>query len=132
MFQLHIREAFHQPQFRILNQCPSKHLRRISFFVDYAEPGDEVVLCELRYYVQLGLAAALIEIVLGSLAGNLIDLRSNAWVDFVAGFGAIMLTFLAGAEIDPMVLRRQLKPAATIGLVSFLLPFLGALAYAYL
>lgn len=81
--------------------------------------------------IRVGLAAALVEIVLGIFAGNLIGLRSNAWVDFVAGFGAIMLTFLAGAEIDPVVLRRQLKPAGIIGLTSFLVPFLGAMAFAY-
>ena len=64
---------------------------------------------------RLALAAALVEIVLGVLAGNLLGLRSNAWVDFIAGFGSIMLTFLAGAEIEPAVLRRQLRPAAVIG-----------------
>jgi Kef-type K+ transport system membrane component KefB len=79
---------------------------------------------------RLGLAAALVEILLGVLAGNLIGLRSNAWVDFIAGFGSIMLTFLAGAEIEPAVLRRQLRPAAAIGAISFLAPFLAAMAYA--
>jgi Kef-type K+ transport system membrane component KefB len=80
---------------------------------------------------RVGLAAALVEILLGVLAGNLIGLRSNAWVDFLAGFGSIMLTFLAGAEIEPTVLRRQLRPAAVIGAISFFAPFLGAMAYAY-
>jgi Kef-type K+ transport system membrane component KefB len=80
---------------------------------------------------RLGLAAALVEILLGVLAGNLIGLRSNAWVDFIAGFGSIMLTFLAGAEIEPAVLRRQLRPSAVIGGISFFAPFLAAMAYAY-
>ncbi len=80
---------------------------------------------------RLGLAAALVEILLGVLAGNLIGLRSNAWVDFVAGFASIMLTFLAGAEIEPAVLRRQLRPSAVIGGISFFAPFLAAMAYAY-
>ncbi len=80
---------------------------------------------------RLGLAAALVEILLGVLAGNLIGLRANAWVDFIAGFGSIMLTFLAGAEIEPAVLRRQLRPSAVIGGISFFAPFLAAMAYAY-
>lgn len=80
---------------------------------------------------RVGLAAALVEILLGVLAGNLIGLRSTAWVDFIAGFGSIMLTFLAGAEIEPTVLRRQLRPAAVIGAISFFAPFLAAMAYAY-
>ncbi len=40
-----------------------------------------------------------------------------------------MLTFLAGAEIDPVSLRRHWKASLSIGFVSFLLPFLGALAF---
>ncbi len=80
--------------------------------------------------IKLKIPAALAEIALGILAGNLIALHSNAWIDFVAGFGAILLTFLAGAEIDPAMLRKQLRPAAAIGLLSFAAPFLGAMLYA--
>ncbi len=80
--------------------------------------------------VRVKVAAALVEIVIGILAGSFIDLRTNDWVDFVAGFGSILLTFLAGAEIDPVVLRKQLVPSATLGFVSFLAPCVGAWAYA--
>jgi len=81
--------------------------------------------------LRLKLAAALVEIVLGMLAGNLIALHTNTWIDFIAGFGSIMLTFLAGAEIDPKVLREQARPAAAIGAISFFVPFLAAWAYAW-
>jgi len=64
--------------------------------------------------IRVKMPAALVEIVIGILAGNLIALRTNAWIDFVAGFGSILLTFLAGAEIDPTVLRKQLLPATVI------------------
>jgi Kef-type K+ transport system membrane component KefB len=74
--------------------------------------------------------AALAEIIVGIIAGNLIGLRTNAWIDFVAGFGSILLTFLAGAEIDPKVLRRQLLPSSVLGIVSFGAPFIAAMAYA--
>ena len=80
--------------------------------------------------IRIKLPAALIEIVIGMLAGNFILLHTNAWIDFVAGFGSILLTFLAGAEIDPAVLRRQLVPSTVLGALSFLVPFLAALAYA--
>jgi Kef-type K+ transport system membrane component KefB len=40
-----------------------------------------------------------------------------------------MLTFLAGAEIDPVSLRKHWKPSLAIGAVSFLLPFLGAFGF---
>ena len=75
--------------------------------------------------------AALLEIVTGMLAGNLIALRTNAWIDFVAGFGSILLTFLAGAEIDPAVLRKQLVPSTVLGAASFGAPFLAAMSYTY-
>lgn len=81
--------------------------------------------------IRLKMPAALIEIIVGMLAGNLIALRTNAWIDFVAGFGSILLTFLAGAEIDPAVLRRQLVPSSAIGAASFAAPFLAAMAYTY-
>jgi Kef-type K+ transport system membrane component KefB len=81
--------------------------------------------------IRFGIAAALIEIMLGILAGNFIALRSNVWIDFIAGFGSIMLTFLAGAEINPTNFKRQWRPAVTVGLLSFAAPFLGAMAYAY-
>jgi Kef-type K+ transport system membrane component KefB len=75
--------------------------------------------------------AALVEIIVGMVAGNLILLRTNAWIDFVAGFGSILLTFLAGAEIDPVVLRKQLVPSTVIGAVSFASPFIAAMAFTY-
>jgi Kef-type K+ transport system membrane component KefB len=81
--------------------------------------------------IRVKMPAALIEIVIGMLAGNLIALRTNAWIDFVAGFGSILLTFLAGAEIDPVVLRKQLLPSTVLGAVSFGAPFLAAMAFAY-
>src|SRR3984885_12250176 len=81
--------------------------------------------------IRLKMPAALIEIIIGMLAGNLIALHTNAWIDFLAGFGSILLTFLAGAEIDPVVVRRQPCPAAARGAASFGAPFLAAMAYAY-
>lgn len=81
--------------------------------------------------IRLKMAAALVEIMIGILAGNLIGLRTNTWIDFIAGFGSILLTFLAGAEIDPAVLRKQLVPSATLGAVSFFAPFLAAMLFAF-
>jgi Kef-type K+ transport system membrane component KefB len=81
--------------------------------------------------IRVKMPAALIEIAIGFLAGNLIALRTNAWIDFVAGFGSILLTFLAGAEIDPKVLRKQLVPSTVLGAASFAAPFLAAMAFAF-
>jgi Kef-type K+ transport system membrane component KefB len=80
--------------------------------------------------VRFKISAALVEIVLGIVAGNIIALKSNSWIDFIAGFGSIMLTYLAGSEINPSVLRRQWRPATLIGGISFAVPFAGALLFA--
>lgn len=78
-----------------------------------------------------GISISLVEILVGVVAGNFLGLATNQWVDFLAGFGSILLTFLAGAEVDPRVLRAKFKECSVIGFVGFLFPFLGALAYAY-
>ncbi len=77
-----------------------------------------------------GEGATLIEITMGVIAGNVLGLTSPPWMDFLASFASILLTFLAGAEVDHQVLRERLKESLLIGGVSFLAPFLGAWAFA--
>lgn len=81
--------------------------------------------------IRFAISAALVEIVLGLIAGNTIQLQPTPWINFITGFGSILLTFLAGAEIDPAVLKSKFNESAAIGFVSFLFPFLGAWAYAH-
>src|SRR5213593_4969201 len=76
--------------------------------------------------VELGISVALIEISLGVVAGNFLGLQSPPWIDFLASFGSIVLTFLAGAEVDPRLMREKLRKSLLIGGLSFLLPFVGA------
>jgi Kef-type K+ transport system membrane component KefB len=84
------------------------------------------------------IATALSEILVGTLAQlvavSLLGATLGAdqpWIKFLAGTGAIVLTFLAGAELDPVVFRNKWKEATAIGFVSFLGPFLGCAAVAY-
>jgi Kef-type K+ transport system membrane component KefB len=81
--------------------------------------------------IRIGISVALVEILVGVVAGNFLGLGTTSWIDFLAAFGAILLTFLAGAEIDPDSLRRHLKPALVIGSVGFFAPFFGVFAFAY-
>ena len=41
------------------------------------------------------------------------------------------LTFLAGAEIDPRIVRKHFWSSMTIGVMGFVSPYLGVLAYAH-
>lgn len=81
--------------------------------------------------IRTAISVALTEIVIGALAGNLLHLQPTNWVNFLAGLGSVLLTFLAGAEIEPESLRKHWKPALAIGFISFLAPFLGAMAFAH-
>jgi Kef-type K+ transport system membrane component KefB len=81
--------------------------------------------------VRIAISIALLEIIVGVIGGNFLPLQRTEWVNFLAGFGSILLTFLAGAEVDPEVMKRKFKESVTIGVLSFLVPFLGVMAYAY-
>lgn len=83
------------------------------------------------FSIRLGLSVALAEMLAGVIGGNFLALHTTPWIDFLAAFGAVLLTFLAGAEIDPGSLRRHLKASLTIGALSFFLPFIGAWLFAY-
>jgi len=81
--------------------------------------------------MRTAISVALVEICVGVIGGNFLGLDAKAeWIKFLAGFGSVLLTFLAGAEIEPEVLRKYGKESISIGLFSFLLPFLGAVGYA--
>jgi Kef-type K+ transport system membrane component KefB len=81
--------------------------------------------------IRIGISVALLEIAMGVIVGNFFGFHTNDWINFLATFGAGLLTFLAGAEIDPDSLRTHLTAALAIGFVSFLAPFLAAWAFAY-
>jgi Kef-type K+ transport system membrane component KefB len=80
--------------------------------------------------IRVAISVALVEIVVGAIAGNLVGLQITDWVNFLAGFGAILLTFLAGTEIDPRIVRKHFWSSMTIGIMGFFAPYLGVLVYA--
>jgi Kef-type K+ transport system membrane component KefB len=71
------------------------------------------------------------QLIIGALIGTEVLGAKSAWVGFLAGTGAIVLTFLAGAELDPGIFRTKWKEAMGVGLVGFFAPFLGAAAVAH-
>lgn len=87
----------------------------------------------------LRVAIALVEICVGvimaAVAGYLgmsEALGSNKeWLRFLASSGAVLLTFLAGAELEPEMLRQKVKEVSIVGMIGFLSPFLGCAALAY-
>ncbi len=88
---------------------------------------------------RLKISMALMEIMVGAGAGyvcmRFLDpdiLHPNSeWLKFVAGAGAGLLTFLAGAELDPASLKEKLKEVSFVGMIGFFAPFIGCTALAY-
>src|SRR6266851_1690133 len=76
------------------------------------------------------ISTALTEIV-GAIVGPMGLAAKTEWISFLAGTGAIVLTFLAGAELDPVIFRTKWKEATAVGLVGFFGPFLGCTAVAH-
>jgi Kef-type K+ transport system membrane component KefB len=86
----------------------------------------------------LKISIALVEICVGILAATVTNHfygptafgNNLEWLRFLASSGAVMLTFLAGAELDPRVIRTKWIEVGLVGLVGFLAPFLGCAAFA--
>ena len=85
-----------------------------------------VILVASIVSVELGVTVALLELTLGVLVGNAFHLHSQEWLDFIASFASIVLTFLAGMEVDPDYLRNRAKSTVGIGVASFAGPFVVA------
>jgi Kef-type K+ transport system membrane component KefB len=81
--------------------------------------------------VELGISVALIELALGVVVGNALQVTTPDWLVFLAGFAGVVLTFLAGAEVDVPQLRREWRASTSIGAVSFAAPCLVAGAFCY-
>jgi Kef-type K+ transport system membrane component KefB len=81
--------------------------------------------------LRLGLSVAIIEILLGVIAGNLGIVQTQDWMLFIASFGGILLTFLAGTEIDTELMKEKFKESFLIGFFSFLAPFIVCSLYTY-
>jgi Kef-type K+ transport system membrane component KefB len=85
------------------------------------------------------ISTALSEIVVGTVAQLVIGaflahgglLGNTQWITFLAGTGAIVLTFLAGAELDPVIFKTKWREASVIGLAGFFGPFLGCTLVAH-
>ncbi len=79
--------------------------------------------------LRLGISVAIIEILFGAIAGNL-GLPIEEWMKYLATFGGIILTFLAGTEIDTKAMKASLRECLLIGGFSFLCPFALAALFA--
>ena len=83
--------------------------------------GLAVVATVLANHIRI--STALVEICVGIAAGTVATRYCGAdslggnldWLRFLAGTGAVVLTFLAGAELEPAVLRAKWKEVSVVG-----------------
>jgi len=88
---------------------------------------------------RLKISIALIEIIVGAITGYIVyelgyfdSLQTNSeWFKFIASSGAILLTFLAGAELEPSTLKKKFNEVSVIGIIGFFAPFIGCTLIAY-
>ncbi len=73
--------------------------------------------------LRIGISVALIELIVGIVAGNTFRPQITEWINFLASFGAIVLTFLAGAELESQTLKRFWKESLVLGIIGFFAPF---------
>ena len=79
--------------------------------------------------IWLRVSTALSEIIVGTIAqlvigaalGSVVLGTEETWIKVRSGTGAIVLTFLAGAELDPQVFKRKWKEATAVGFAGFFL-----------
>lgn len=94
--------------------------------------GLAVISAIIAYHLKISIA--LVEICVGIFAAFLSDKffgtelvgNNQEWLKFLASAGSIFLTFLAGAELDPKVIKLKLKEVFVVGFIGFFAPFVGA------
>lgn len=86
-------------------------------------------LCAIWFRVSTALSEIVVgtaaQLIIGATLGRGGLLGNTEWITFLAGTGAIVLTFLAGAELDPAIFRSRWREVLIIGLAGFFGPFLG-------
>lgn len=65
------------------------------------------------------ISSSIIEVVMGIVLANILLLKIEGWLDFLATFGGLILTFLAGVEVESRLLRKRFKESALIGTLAF-------------
>ncbi len=99
--------------------------------------GLAVIAVIIAYYLKISIA--LVEICMGvAVAGAayyFFDTEvmgvNDEWLRFLASSGAVLLTFLAGSELEPDVIRKKKKEVFVVGAIGFMAPFLGCSAIAF-
>ncbi|MCW3984287.1 MAG: cation:proton antiporter [Candidatus Bathyarchaeota archaeon] len=75
--------------------------------------------------IKTKVSSSIFEVLAGILIANVLGITVASWLDFLGTFGGLVLTFLAGAEVEFILLRKQAKQSFGLGTVAFLAPLIG-------
>ena len=75
------------------------------------------------------ISSSIFEVAAGVILANLLGLSIAPWLDFLGTFGGLVLTFLAGSEVEFILLRKQAKQSFGIGTMAFVAPLIGIIGF---
>lgn len=79
--------------------------------------------------IRLGFSSSIFEAAAGIILGSFLGVGIEPWLEFLGTFGGLMLTFLAGAEVDLMLMKNNSKSSLTIGFMAFAAPLAGEVIF---
>jgi glutathione-regulated potassium-efflux system ancillary protein KefC len=75
--------------------------------------------------IKTRISSSIFEVGAGILIANILGIGIAPWLDFLGTFGGLILTFLAGAEVDLILLRKQARQSIIMGTMAFISPLIG-------
>lgn len=79
--------------------------------------------------IRAKISSSIIEVVLGVILANVLSVKIESWLEFLATFGGLTLTFLAGAEVESALLKRKAKASGIIGSMAFVAPLIAEIVF---
>lgn len=79
--------------------------------------------------IRAKISSSIIEVLLGVILVNVLAVKIESWLEFLATFGGLILTFLAGAEVESALLKRKAKASGIIGTIAFLAPLIAEIVF---
>jgi glutathione-regulated potassium-efflux system ancillary protein KefC len=79
--------------------------------------------------IRAKISSSIIEVVMGVILANVLLVKIESWLEFLATFGGLTLTFLAGAEVESALLKRKAKASGIIGTLAFVAPLIAEIAF---
>lgn len=79
--------------------------------------------------IRARISSSIVEVVMGIILTNVLLVKLESWLEFLATFGGLALTFLAGAEVEFALLKSKAKVSGIIGSLAFVSPLIAELAF---